>query len=568
MFFNFISSLSSTELRGRIFWILLSRLVVYGLLFTASIIFLDKNELIYTILVGYGILAIGFLVYLLAFNYRPHDRLLKIIIGVQIVFEFFIESVLVNHVGGNFSPLLVLFVLSIVTATLVYGLWGTLIAATVAGLFYALPVLLDFSKFLPGIFQTTQLTRMGLSSDEAFYTVFLHLCLFYLIAFISGFMAQHQLFASRELRQIRLETDEILENMSSGMITVDSAGRLRYFNKAAGDILGINPDLAKLASYKSVFLKKYPELYYKIEMAMTISYTETRGEIEIKVDDTVIPLGISTSVLKGEREDIRGVIAVFQNLADVKLMEKRLRDSDRMATIGQLSAGIAHEIRNPLASISGSVEVLKNSVDLKDKQDKRLLELIIKESSRLNKILTDFLDFARINRIPRTRTDIMPVIEEVIALARSNPQFNQGITIEFDHPDSPVYARGGSDLYKQLLWNLILNSSQAINKNQGKISIACSQHIEQNGTVWTKLTVGDSGPGISPNLRSKIFDPFFSTKTDGTGLGLAMVARIVDSLEGKIEFDTGPDGTIFICYFPPDADNPVSEKSLQLTAKT
>jgi len=350
--------------------------------------------------------------------------------------------------------------------------------------------------------------------------------------------------------------------MSSGMIAVDSAGNLRYFNEAAGEILGVNPDLAKSASYKSIFLKKFPELYYKIEMAMTTGYVESRGEIEIKTNEKITPLGISTSVLEDEDGEVRGVTAVFLDLTDVKLMEKRLRDADRMAAIGQLSAGIAHEIRNPLASISGSVEVLKASLNPEDGQDKKLLELILKESSRLNMILTEFLNFARINNVPQIKTNIIPVIDEVLVLARTHPQFNKGIVIEHNHSEDTVYARGGPDLYKQLLWNLILNSSQAISNNDGKITITCNRYFEQNGKEWSKLTVADNGSGIPAKYLDKIFNPFYSTKTNGSGLGLAIVARIVDALEGKLEFDTGSDGTVFIIYFPPDFGNTLSEKKL------
>lgn len=563
------TSLNYPDLPGRIYWIMLSRIITYGFLFVASIVFSDSSEALYKILILYGILAIGFLLYLFFTKSHLNERVLKIIIGIQLIFEFGIESVLVNHVGGNFSPLIVLFLLSIVSATLVYGLLGTLLAATMAGLFYAAPIIYNFSEILPGILRSNQLTRMGFSSDEAFYTIFLHLCMFYLIAFISGYVAERQISATKQLRNIRLETDEILENMSSGMVTVDSAGKLTHFNKSAADILKVNQALARDETYKSIFLNKYPELYYKIELAMTTGYTEQRSEIVITVDGEKIPLGISTSILRGDDGEVRGVIAVFQNLVDAKLMEKRLRDADRMATIGQLSAGIAHEIRNPLASISGSVEVLKNSLDLGDEQDKKLLELIIKESSRLNEILTEFLSFARIKSNPDVRTDIGPVIDEVLILMQSHPRNRQNIKIEYKQSADSVYGRGGPDMYKQLLWNLIINSFHAIGDKEGKIAIGCSRHIEKSGRIWAKLSVSDDGAGIPPNIRDKVFNPFFSSKTDGTGMGLAIVSRIVESLEGRIELDTGDTGTTFEIYIPAEAYQTVMgqiDKSAEISA--
>ncbi len=518
-------------------------------------------------LIAYGILAIGFLLYVLAFNRRPNENLLKIVIGLQILFEFAFEAILVNRMGGNFSPLLILFILSIVSTTMVYGLVGTLIAATIAGLFYAAPMIYDLSKIMPNIFETAHIRLMGISSDEAFYTVFLHLCLFYLIAFISGYMAENLLFTSKELHKIRLETDEILENMRSGMVTVDADGQIIYFNRSAGEILGISPKMAKRADYKNVLLAKYPEMYYKIELALTTGYFETRSEIVIATGDKTIPLGISTSVLKGEKGDIRGVIAVFQNLAEVKQMEKRLRDADRMAAIGQLSAGIAHEIRNPLAAISGSVEVLKDSLRPENEQDKMLLDLILKESSRLNRILSEFLSFAKVSGVPWHQTDLVTVIDEVTRLCRSHPDFNERLIIDFAPPLQPALARGDSDIFKQLLWNLLINAAQALGEAPGKITIDCGTYVEPGGKVWTRLSVKDNGPGIPPNIRDRVFAPFFSTKSDGTGLGLAIVSRIVESLEGKIVFDTGEWGTKFTILIPPDADKPIINNKISQVVK-
>jgi two-component system sensor histidine kinase PilS (NtrC family) len=491
-----------------------------------------------------------------------------VIIGIQLIFEFAIESMLVNHAGGNFSPLIVLFLLSIVSATLVYGLMGTLLAATVAGLFYAAPIIYDFSGLMPGVLKTNQLTRMGFSSDEAFYTIFLHLCMFYLIAFISGYVAENQIWASKQLKNIKLETDEILENMSSGMVTVDSDGTIIYFNKAAGEILGVNHMLARQAAFKSVFLDRFPELYYKIQLAMTTGYTESRGEITIKVDNERIPLGISTSILKGEKSEIRGVIAVFQNLTEAKLLERRLRDADRLAVVGQLSAGIAHEIRNPLASISGSVEVLKNTLQLSDEQDRKLLELILKESSRLNDILTEFLNFARIKSNADLTTDIGPVIDEVLVLAESHPSRGHNTQLQYQRPTVSVRGRGSPDMYKQLLWNLLLNGFQAIGGKEGTITVSCQSHVEKNGIAWARLTISDNGPGIPPNLRHKIFDPFFSSKTDGTGLGLAIVARIVEALEGRIDYDTDDSGTTFDIYLPAQAYHAIAERVRESVEQT
>lgn len=557
---KFTSTDPSLGPSGRFFWILILRLVIYGALFAANLIYLPAHGIFYHLLIVYGLLAIGFLLYALAFNKRPNDRLLKFIIGLQTIFEFAFEAILVNRVGGNFSPLLVLFMLTIVSSSMIYGLVGTLLSATIAGLFYAAPIVWDLSSALPGILRESPIKMFGVSADEAFYTVFLHLCLFYLVAFISGYMAENLLFASRELHKIRLETSEILENMRSGMITVDNEGSIVYFNRAAGAILGIAPKEARRMNYRDLFLVRFPELFYKIDLAMTTGYVEPRGEIEIKIGGAAIPLGISTSILKSDKGEIRGVIVVFQNLSEAKLMEKKLRDADRMASIGQLSAGIAHEIRNPLAAISGSVEVLRDSLKLEKEEDKKLLDLILKESSRLNRILTDFLNFARITGNVQSRSELRTVINEVVELARVHPDYGGNIRFEIASSKEAAFARGTQDLHKQLLWNLVINAMQAIGNSEGVIRFETGIHVETGGRIWTKLEVSDNGGGIPPNIRPHIFQPFYSTKSDGTGLGLAIVWRIVESLEGKIYFDTGQWGTRFTILLPPDEDKLLMQK--------
>ncbi len=546
---------------GRFFWIVISRLVIYGALFAAYLIYLPTHGIFYQLLIVYGILAIGFLLYVLAFNRRPDERLVRFIVGLQTVFEFAFEAILVNRVGGNFSPLLVLFMLTIVSSSMIYGLVGTLISATIAGLFYAAPIVWRLSELIPGIFPDNQIGISGIGSDEAFYTVFLHLCLFYLVAFISGYLAENYLFASRELHKVRLETNEILENMHSGLITVDEQGNIVYFNRAAGNILNLVPGEARRRHYGELFLKRYPELYYKIDLALSTGYAESRGEIEIRTGEATVPLGISTSILKDD-ERTRGVIVVFQNLSEAKLMERRLRDADRMASIGQLSAGIAHEIRNPLAAISGSVEVLRDSLKFECEDERRLFDLILKESARLNRILTDFLSFAKATGNIESRSELAGAIKEVVDLARAHPQFNQNIVFEIRDAGKAVYARGTQDLHRQLLWNLVLNSIQAIGKRDGVIRIETGLHVETGGRVWTKLEIADSGCGIPPNIRPHIFKPFYSTKSDGTGLGLAIVWRIVESLEGKIGFDTGEWGTKFTILIPPDGDKSFVSKKM------
>lgn len=534
----------------RSFRFLSLRLVITLLLSGSGLIFLKPSEFSYSILAIYGVLGIVYFVYnVSARNYS--EEFLRSIVIAQLVFELLLEGLLVNHVGGSFSPFILFFIISIVITALYFRLPGSLLVATFAGLLYCLPVFFDLSFIYEGLIEPPRLAGMGISSDEAFYTVFLHLCLFYFFAFISGYLAQNLFVTTRELSRLRFETGEILEQMRSGLLTVDAEKRIVYFNKAAGDILGLDPGVVRGGHILNVFGKGYGEFRRQLSMAIDLKRVEDRSEIIIDLPVAgSIPIGLSLSVIKDDEEKLRGIIAVFKDLTEAKKLEERIRASDRLAAVGQLAAGIAHEIRNPLASISGSVEVLKDELN-PDGDNLRLMQLILKESSRLNTILTDFLDFARVNKRFADRCDLGVVIPEVMELATGNSEISDSIEIMHNLHRPNILVAGNEDQIKQILWNLILNSAQAMGKKGGVIWISTHDHCSDEGIQMIKLVVGDDGPGIPAGVRDKIFDPFFSTRQDGTGLGLPIVVRLVDCLDGKIDLESSPEaGTRFSVYLP------------------
>jgi two-component system sensor histidine kinase PilS (NtrC family) len=547
----------------RSFRFLSLRLVITLLLSGSGLIFLKPSEFSYSILAIYGVLGIVYFVYnVSARNYS--EEFLRSIVIAQLVFELLLEGLLVNHVGGSFSPFILFFIISIVVTALYFRLFGALLVATSAGLLYCLPVFFDLSFIYEGLIEPPRLAGMGVSSDEAFYTVLLHLCLFYFFAFISGYLAQNLFVTTRELSRLRFETGEILEQMRSGLLTVDAEKRIVYFNKAAGDILGLDPGIVRGGHILNVFGKGYGEFRRQLAMALDLKRVEDRSEIIIDLPVAgSIPIGLSLSVIKDDEEKLRGIIAVFKDLTEAKKLEERIRASDRLAAVGQLAAGIAHEIRNPLASISGSVEVLKDELN-PDGDNLRLMQLILKESSRLNTILTDFLDFARVNRRFADRCDLGVVIPEVMELATGNSEISDSIEIMHNLHRPNILVAGNEDQIKQILWNLILNSAQAMGKKGGVIWISTHDHCSDEGIQMIKLVVGDDGPGIPAGIRDKIFDPFFSTRQDGTGLGLPIVVRLVDCLDGKVDLESSPEaGTRFSVYLPSEHVKEKKTEALQ-----
>jgi two-component system sensor histidine kinase PilS (NtrC family) len=275
----------------------------------------------------------------------------------------------------------------------------------------------------------------------------------------------------------------------------------------------------------------------------------SRSELEvINSEGRTIPIGISTSILSDDDFGIRGVIAIFQDLTEAKRLEEKVRQADRMAAIGELSACIAHEIRNPLASISGSVEVLKKDLAVTGDSHK-LLSLIIKESTRLNNILTDFLLYARVRRSRFNKVELNRIVSDVIELIRRHQSYHDKIKIEIMTQNHVAYISGDEEQLRQLLLNVGVNACEALGNSAGNIQFEIrSEKVADNELVW--IAVRDDGAGIPEDQLDKIFLPFHSTKKAGTGLGLSIVARLVEALDGKIEVYSKPgQGTEFRLYF-------------------
>ncbi|HEX2896758.1 MAG TPA: ATP-binding protein, partial [candidate division Zixibacteria bacterium] len=390
--------------------------------------------------------------------------------------------------------------------------------------------------------------------EQKVYSVFFHVLIFYLVAFISGYLAERlkqrdrQLAdTSRELRKAKLETDDILRHLSSGLMTVDAHGLIMFFNKAAERILGYKEGDVKGRRCDEVFARRIPLLAKCVMAGIDGRIEFPRREVEVvKEDGQIVPLGLSTSVLIEENGSTRGVIAIFSDLTEAKDLEGKVRAADRLAAVGELSACIAHEIRNPLAAISGSVEVLKGELKLAD-ENKQLMDLIVKESDRLTKMLTKFLQYARIERRAFNKVELCHIVNETIEILIHHESMTPNIRVEFNSVESFVYVIGDEDLIKQILINLAANACESFAGGAGHLIFNLVNDSE-NGLV--RLAVEDNGPGIPPDVLKKIYQPFFSTRKSGTGLGLSIVHRIAEALgiELSVKSQVGV-GTIFeLCF--------------------
>ncbi len=529
------------------------RLTTYILVSVIVIYWVRYPHLLSAPFIAYSLLTLSLPILFILRKWMDTTFLIKAMHFIQILLEMTVVMGIIYITGNINSTFSALFILTIISTALVTNLAGTLVVASLISIAYAYVVWFGLSVYgVPGS-SSKALEAIFSSPDAAFYNIFLHVLTFFFVAFVSGFLVERLKSKDRELadasqalKLAKLETDDILKHINSGLLTIDKDGKIIFFNRAAREILGFDGAEARGRDFRDVFYGRMPDLAENLAEVLKTRKQKTRSEIEIiDREGRRIPLGISTSLLIDGNENIRGVIAIFQDLTETKQWEEKIRAADKMAAVGELSAAIAHEIRNPLAAISGSVEVLSGELEVAD-ENRRLLELIVRESSRLNNILSDFLLFARSKRISFTRVELCHLVSDVVEVIRHHPSHRPDISIKVSAEESMVYIFGDEDQIKQILINLIVNACEAIGEKPGEIAI----NIKMDSDKPVELDIVDNGPGISDEVLPKIFTPFFSTKKDGTGLGLAIVHRLAANLdiELSVQSEIGR-GATFILDF-------------------
>lgn len=533
----------STEHPRRLAWFIPLRLATFLVVFFVVVFWMKFPGFLALPFFLYAGVTLGFTL-LLALDKQQRLRSVNAaMVVLHFLLEITIESGIIYATGNLNSPFSGLFILTIVSAALVYRLVGTLVVASAVALAYAFIVWLGLTNNDPE-WSLRALQTVFDTQETAFYSIFLHLLIFYLVAFIAGYLAQRLrdqdlrlADTSRALRRARLETDDILHHLNSGLITVDAEGGIVYFNRTAERILGYHEDEIKGLPCDEAFAERMPGLACSLMDGVRRRAAYLRHELEITdPNGRRVPLGLSISILTEEDQSTpRGVIAIFSDLTDAKELEAKVRTADRLAAVGELSASIAHEIRNPLAAISGSVEVLKAALPVEG-ENLRLMDLIVKESDRLTKILSEFLLYARIDRPSYTKVDLCRLTNDVIHILAHHASHHEGIQLVFDADQSVIYVAGDDDLLKQVLLNLGVNACQAIGNSAGEVHF----RVFSRDPEKVVLQVSDTGCGMPPDVLRRMYEPFFSTKKQGTGLGLAIVDRVCTALKLGLTVDSAP----------------------------
>jgi len=463
---------------------------------------------------------------------------------LQLLADLALVTILVYSSGGPDSVFNFLYLVVIGASAFLLYRTGAVLIATVGAIFYGCVVQL----LAYGILPKPPLAQVVEDSPRIHYNLAITVAGFYGVAFMVSYLSE-KLAAARtelELRQRALQSlqnlyGKVIATMSSGLLTTDSARRITFMNRAGGDLLGIDPSSASgrpMADLGFVF----PDDWGTIREHSTGRETY-RGEIDIERANSHQIVGFSLRALKDEGRE-EGTLILFQDLTEMKKLERRARFSEQLAAVGELAAGIAHEIRNPLASISGSVQVLASELTI-GAAEKRLMEIIVSESQRLSRIIEEFLRFVRPQERRVAKFDVAGTIMEVIDLFRLSDEVSDAHEILVDVSPPASMLSGDRDQIRQIIYNVAKNAVRAMSAG-GRLTV-----VGRQDDAWYSIRFIDTGHGMNPDQLNLLFTPFSTAFDGGTGLGMAIVRRIVQDHGGAIDAESRPgEGTTVTVLLP------------------
>ena len=473
--------------------------------------------------------------------------------------HFVLDSLLVSAgvyltggVNTLFTPLYALPILSASTVQLRRG--GLRMAALNATLFAGL-VVAQFLAARGAIALPIVPVPGGLPTPSiALYTVGLNVLGFFLVAMLAGSLAERVRRADVRLEEVTSEIADlqafnqfVIDNLLSGLVTADAQNRLLTFNKSAMAITGLSGE-PPIGHQATDVLQLDPA-------AITTMDEERRGRRSKRLDyqftrgnGTVIDIGLSVARLPLP-DGSHGYLYTFQDVTEMKRYERTARMQQRLAAVGEMAAGIAHEIRNPLASMSGSMQMLRQELALTGDQA-QLMDIVLKESDRLNHTIKSFLAYAKPQKAQLTRLDLGTLVKETAMLLRNSPDVGERHTVAVSLPDGEVPIEGDESQLRQILWNLATNGVRAM-RDGGELRLSARNEPPNGGPGHAVLEITDHGVGMTPEELDDIFQPFRGSFGQGTGLGLAIVHRIVTDYGGRVDVSSAPgQGTTFAVRFP------------------
>ncbi len=462
----------------------------------------------------------------------------------QFIFDLMIVTSVVQVTGGAAGGFAALYILVNAAAALLLPTRGALLVAGLGSTFYVADVII-------------------VGADNLSLALALQLVVFVGVAFGTSSIAarlrergQGTERLEAELASARLRAADILANIRSGIITVDEFGALQYANPMASDLLGLPLNTVIGRAVLADLRRVAPVVGNALDHALRDHVHLSRAEGFLTRDGSVFPVGVTTTSDAGDGQHVpRSATAIFQDISDQKRLEQLNLRAQRLEAVAELSASLAHEIRNPLASIQSAVEQMSRRPAATD-DERTLGNLIVRESGRLSRVLTEFLDFARVRVTRMENVDLGQIARGAASLALAHPNRAENVQVEVEVIGESLPFVGDEDLLHRALFNLVLNAIQA--SPPGASVNVTARAVERaqlpSGVAFEsgalEVAVADQGPGIAPEIAERLFEPFSTTKSGGTGLGLAVTHRAIEAHKGYVLVDSDRTGTRFTVLLP------------------
>jgi two-component system, NtrC family, sensor histidine kinase PilS len=530
-------------LRRRVGWLIAIRAVISTILLGSAIVAQITAPGSFAIDPFFFLIGLTYaltITYAVTLRYVDDNRWL---VDLQLAGDALIVSAFIYFTGGITSYFTSVYVLPIVAGSTVQFRRGGLLVATLSTALYVGLVVAQYMA-ASGLLHDPWLTRYALAlpgQSVARYTVALNVFGFFAVAFLSGSLADSLKSAGARLQQASTQiadlqalNQHVIDSLPSGLITTDPSDRVLTFNRAAEQITGVSFQAAVGRPIGEVL-----QLPPAVMAAVQHGLRETgmrRHEFWFRPTDgrRDVEVGMSATHLEtpGGRA---GFLFTFQDVTKIKKLERDAAIQQRLAAVGEMAAGIAHEIRNPLASMSGSIQILRQELPLSAEQE-QLMDIVLRESERLNTTIRSFLAYARPQRFEIARFDVRRALTDTTLLLRNSAEVREGHEIVLDVPEAELWYEADEGQIKQIIWNLATNGLRAM-PDGGRLRVSGALDLASEGVV---LTVQDAGIGIPATELDSLFQPFHGSFSKGSGLGLAIVHRIVADYHGEIQVSSQP----------------------------
>ena len=486
----------------------------------------------------------------------------------QVMGDLCVVGGIIYTTGGAESPLSFLFLFVIIGSSVILPGAASYLTASGASIIYGLIVDLEYFGVIQPIYFFLK-SNVFYQGAYLFYIVGLNTASFFAVAYLSSILSQRVRVIKDELRTKNIDFQKlqqfhrnVVQNMVNGLMTTDLEGRITSVNLACESITG-HPSNECIGQpcYQLLPLKELIGLFKDREKEFAMPHhiegecVRKNGEnilISMKISHLISP---EADAKKNLDQQVEGYVCVFEDRTEIHRMEDKMKQSEQMAAVGKFSAGLAHEIRNPLASLSGSIQVLKETLHT-DEEQQQLMDIVLKETERVNDIVTEFLTFSQPRKSKTTVIDLTQLLQDIVILMKNSNEYDPSIDIQLVAPPDHIIIQSEEAQIKQMIWNLCLNGMQAMDKS-GKLTLTLKgveghKHKEfETNRRGVLIIVEDQGRGIPLEEQQSIFDPFFTTREEGIGLGLPTVRKIVEQFAGHIGVESEPGrGTCFDVFLP------------------